>query len=79
MVYKAGKRTGVETINLYILISQQALIQLMVLILQKRQDWEPPEIKDLRLVIPEHYTFMASNTIFITVDTKLTQNIQNIP
>ena len=79
MVYKAGKRTGVETINLYILISQRALIQLMVLILQKRQDWEPPEIKDLRLVIPEHYTFMASNTIFITVDTKLIQNIQNIP
>ena len=79
MVYKPGKRTGVETINLYILISQRALIQLMVLILQKRQDWEPPEIKDLRLVIPEHYTFMASNTIFITADTKLIQNIQNIP
>ena len=36
-------------------------------ILQKRQDWEPPQIKDLRLVIPEDYTFMVSNTIFITL------------
>ena len=25
---------------------------------------EPPQIKDLRLVTPEDYTFMASNTIF---------------
>ena len=38
-----------------------------VVILQKRQDWEPPQIKDLKLVIPEHYTFMASNTIFIAL------------
>ena len=36
-------------------------------ILQQRQDWEPPQIKDLRLVIPEDNTFMASNTIFITL------------
>ena len=34
-------------------------------VLQEKQDWEPPQIKDLKLVIPEHYTFMASNTIFI--------------
>ena len=34
-------------------------------ILQPKQDWEPPQFKDLRLVIPEDYTFMASNTIFI--------------
>ena len=38
-----------------------------VVILQKRQDWEPPQIKDLKLVIPEHYTFMASNTIYIAL------------
>ena len=36
-------------------------------IVQKRQGWEPPQIKDLRLVIPERYTFMASNTIFIAL------------
>ena len=32
---------------------------------QQRQDQEPPQIKDLKLVIPEHYTFMASNILFI--------------
>ena len=41
--------------------------KIKVAILQKRQDWEPPQIKDLKLVIPEHYTFMASNTIFIAL------------
>ena len=36
-----------------------------IAILQQRQDWEPSQTKNLRLVIPEDYTFMASNTIFI--------------
>ena len=38
-----------------------------VAISQQRQNWEPAQIKDLKLVIPEHYTFMASNTIFIVL------------
>ena len=38
-----------------------------VVILQERQDKEPPQIKDLRLAIPEHYTFMASNIRFIAL------------
>ena len=36
-------------------------------VLQEKQDWEPAQIKDLKLVIPEHYIFMASNTIFIVL------------
>ena len=36
-------------------------------ILKQKQGWEPLQIKDLRLVILEHYTFMASNTIFIAL------------
>ena len=36
-----------------------------IAILQQRQDWESSQTKNLRLVIPEDYTFMASNTIFI--------------
>ena len=36
-------------------------------ILQQRQDWEPSQIKDLKLVTPEDCTFMASNTIFIAL------------
>ena len=41
--------------------------KIRAVILQKRQYWEPPQIKDLKLVIPKHYTYMASNTIFITL------------
>ena len=33
--------------------------------LQQRQDWKPPQIKDLKLVILEDYTFIASNNFFI--------------
>ena len=36
-------------------------------VLQQRQDWEPPQIKDLKLVIPKDYTFLADNTIFIAL------------
>ena len=73
-VYKAGKRTSVENkkiihFNLssgtYSIDDFNAKIK--VAILQQRQDWEPPQIKDLRLVIPKDYTFMASNTIFIAL------------
>ena len=60
MIYKTGKRTSVEN---HKFIHFNAKIK--VVILQQSQDWEPPEIKELRLVIPEDYTFMASNHIFI--------------
>ena len=33
-----------------------------------KQDWEQPQIKDLKLAISKQYTFMASNTIFISLD-----------
>ena len=36
-------------------------------ILQQRQGWEPPQIKDLRLVTPKDYTSMTDNTIFIAL------------
>ena len=74
IVYKAGKQTGVENTKFisfklsagtYSIDDFNAKIK--VAILQKRQDWEPPQTKDLRLVIPEDYTFMACNTIFITL------------
>ena len=41
--------------------------KIKVAILKQRQDWEPPQIKDLRLVIPKDYTFMADNAIFIAL------------
>ena len=72
IVYKAGKRTGVEN-NKFIHLNLSAgtysiddfNAKIKVAILQKRQDWEPTQIKDLKLVIPEDYTFMASNTILL--------------
>ena len=74
ILYKAGKRTGVEntkfiSFNLsagtYSIDDFNAKIK--VAILQQRQDWEPPQIKDLKLVIPKDYTFTADNTIFIAL------------
>ena len=41
--------------------------KIKVAILQERQDWKPPQIKNLKLFIPEDYTFMASSTIFIVL------------
>ena len=36
--------------------------KIKVAVFQERQDWEPPQIKDLKLVISEHCKFMAANT-----------------
>ena len=68
VIYKGGKRTGVENdkfihFNLsagtYLIDDFNAKIK--GAILQKRQNWEQPQIKNLQLVIPEGYTFIASN------------------
>ena len=74
VICKAGKRTGVEN-DKFIHFNHSAgthsiddfNAKIKVAILQQRQDWEPPQIKDLRLVIPEDYTFIVSNTIFIAL------------
>ena len=74
MIYMAGKCTSVENdtfihFNLsagtYSIDDFNAKIK--VAILQQRKDWEPPKIKELKLVIPEDYKFMASNNIFIAL------------
>ena len=74
LVYKASERTGMENnkfIHFNLLVGCYSIdhfnTKIRLAILQQRQDWEPPQIKDLKLVIPEHYTFMASNTIFIAL------------
>ena len=74
IVYKTGKRTSVEnkkfihfnnSVGTYSIEDFNAKTK--VAISQQRQDWEPPQIKELKLVIPEHCTFMAYNTIFIAL------------
>ena len=72
--YKVGARIGAEN-NRFIKFSLSAgtysiddfNAQIKVAVLQQRQVWVPPQIKDLRLVIPGHYTFMASNIFFIAL------------
>ena len=69
-----GARTGTEnnkfikfsiSVGTYSIDDFNAKIKAAVL--KERQDWAPPKIKDLRLVIPEHYTFMATNIFFIAL------------
>ena len=66
IVYKAGKRTGAESnkfINFNLSAGTYSIddfsAKTKVAIIQQRQDWEPPQIKDLKLVIPEDYIFLA--------------------
>ena len=74
IVYRAGKRTGVEN-NKFIHFDHSAgtysidhfNTKIKVATFQQREDWKPSQFKGLRLVILEHYTFMASNTIFISL------------
>ena len=72
IAYKTGKRTGVENIKFisfdlsagtYSIDDFNAKIK--VVVLQQRQDWEPPQIKDLMLMISKDYIFIADNAIFI--------------
>ena len=74
ILYKACARTGVEN-NLFIKFSLSGGTysidcyyfdtKIKEAVSQQRKDWVPPQVKDLKLVIPEHYTFMASNIFFI--------------
>ena len=36
-------------------------------VLQQKQNWNPPHIKILKLVMPENYTFTADNNFFIAL------------
>ena len=71
-VYKAGSDTSVEN-NRFLKFSFSAgtysiydfNAKIKVAVLQKRQDWESPQIKDLKLSYQN--TFMASITIFIAL------------
>ena len=74
VIYKAGKHTGVENskfVHFKLSAGTYSIddfnTKIKEFFIQQRQDWEPPQIKDLKLVIPKHYTFMASNAIFITL------------
>ena len=74
ITYKTGKPTGVENRNLiYSSIPAGTYsiddfnIKIKEFVLQQRQGRKPPQIKDLELVIPKHYIFLADNTIFVAL------------
>ena len=69
--YKFGKRTGVENtkfMSFNLLVGTYSVddfnARIKIAILQQRQDWEPSQIKDLKLVTPEDYLLMADNPFF---------------
>ena len=71
IVYKASKRTGAKNtdfINFTLSEGTYSIddfnAKIKRAIWKQRQDWEPPKIKNLRLVIQEEYIFMADNAIF---------------
>ena len=73
--YKAGACTGAEgnrfvkfslSVGTYSIDDFNAKVKAAVL--KERQDWVPPQIKDLKLVILEHYIFMVSNIFFTALD-----------
>ena len=73
VIYKAGvENTKFIHFNLWAgtYLIDDFNVKVEIAILQLRQGWEPPQIKDLRLVTAEDYRFMASHTIFITLGTK---------
>ena len=84
IVYNNGKLTGVEntkfiSFNLsvvtYSIDNFNAKIK--VAILQQRQNWKSPQIKDLRLVIPADYIFMLVYPT--TILKRLLKSGQNYP
>ena len=74
IVYKAGKQTGVINTEFIKFTMSEGTYsidyfnaKIKIVILQQRQVWEPPQIKDLKLDIPKDYFFMADNAIFIAL------------
>ena len=60
IVYRAGKQTGVTNTEFIKFIRSQGTYsiddfnaKIKISILQQRQGWESPQIKDLKLVIPK--------------------------
>ena len=71
IVYKADQQTGVTNTEFIKFTLSEGTYsiddfnaEIKISVLQQRQGWEPPQIKDLKLVIPKEYLFMADNTIF---------------
>ena len=70
IVYKAGKQAGVTNTEFIKFTLSEGTYsiddfnaKIKISILQQRQGWEPPQIKDFKLVTPKDYLLVAGNTI----------------
>ena len=73
IAYKTGKQAGVRNTEFIKFTLSEGTYsvddfnaKVNISILQQKQGWESPQIKDLSLVIPKDYLFMADNAIFYT-------------
>ena len=69
--YKASTRTGVEIIKFSLSAGTYSIndfnAKIKEAVSQQRQNWATPQIKELKLVIPQYYTFTTSNIVFIAL------------
>ena len=51
--------------------------KIMAAVLQQKQNWNAPHIKNLKLVVPENYPFIADNNLFaaLGIPEKILKNI----
>ena len=68
---KAGLRTGVKdrhkkfTLSSCSYLTDDFNLKIKAAVSQQSQDWKAPQIKDLKLIITQYYTFMTSDNFFI--------------
>ena len=60
ILYKAGSQTGIEDRHIKFMLSTGTYStdgfnwKVKLAVLKQRQDWDEPQIKDLKLAIPQH-------------------------
>ena len=70
IIYKAGKQASATNTEFIKFILSEGTYSIndfntkIKIAIQQRQGWEPPQMKNLKLVIPKEYLFMADNIIF---------------
>ena len=70
VLFGVGLRTGVKNRHRKFILSACTYsindfdAKVYVVVLQQRQDWEAPKIKDLKHDIPDHDAFIASDSVF---------------
>ena len=73
ILYKAGSRTDVVDRHIKLILSTCTYsfddfnTKIKAAVLKQNQDWEVPQIKDLNMVSPDHYTFTTPNNLFIVL------------